>query len=600
MFRVDERQRSICDFSLRKCSGKAFGVGHRHPQRRVVVQPDHTLHLAVELDAESSTVIRAEGQTVIGEAESEPDSSPPAMRSRDLRPDDVGSGCLDREVPEGRPHDVGAHGDAVIVADAQREQEQLPAFVTLIGEERVRHVFNVCHEQGHIAIVTVPAVNTSYLVTIMQTPDRHRLEVLRNARLEVDGTGRIASIEVADSDACADVILPPTTVLIPGLVDTHIHAPQWPQLGTGLDLPLETWLFEHTFPLEARLTQPEFASEVWPDMVATLLAHGTTTAVYYATTSVETTTMLASACVDAGQRALVGRVAMDHPDGTPSWYRDEHAAAGIAASAQSIEEIAALESPLVEPIITPRFTPACTDELLAGLGELAGEMGVRVQTHCSESDWEHGYAFDRFGESDTAALDGFGLVRDHSVMAHGDHLGDEDMAVLAARGAGVAHCPLSNAYFANAVFPARRALDAGVRVGLGTDIAGGAQPGLLSQCSDAVTMSRLLEDGVDGGRASEDRGVSNSRISITDAFWMATLGGADLLGLDVGLLEVGRHFDAVAVDTARLGSALRVWPGVDDDARAFEKIIRLATPPDIAHVWVGGRRVAGWAESEDR
>jgi guanine deaminase len=440
---------------------------------------------------------------------------------------------------------------------------------------------------------TVPAVTTSIRCTIMQTPARDEVEVLRDVRITIAESGLIVSIESGDSGVHADVVLPSTTVVIPGLVDTHIHAPQWPQLGTGLDLSLEKWLFENTFPLESKLTDPAFAGEVWPDMVATLLAHGTTTAVYYATVSVETTTMLAEACAAAGQRAFVGRVAMDHPDGTPTWYRDADAQAGIAASTDSLRAIQALGSDLVEPMITPRFAPACTDELLRGLGELAATSGVRVQTHCSESDWEHGYALERFAMSDTEALDGFGLLRDHTVLAHGDHLGDSDLAKLAATGAGVAHCPLSNAYFANAVFPARGALDAGVRVGLGTDVAGGAQPGLLSQCADAVTMSRLLDEGVDAGLAPDERGVSGSRISITDAFWMATVGGAELLGIDAGLLAPGRHFDAVAVDTARPGSPLRIWDGVDDDERSFEKIVRLATPADITDVWVAGRRVSG-------
>jgi guanine deaminase len=429
--------------------------------------------------------------------------------------------------------------------------------------------------------------------TVMQTPRSHELEVRRNVRIVVGDDGRIESVEAVGAGADADVILPPTTVLLPGLVDTHLHAPQWPQLGTGLDLPLENWLFENTFPLERRLTEPEVAAEVWPAMVSTLLAHGTTTVSYYATVSVETTTMLAAACVEAGQRAFVGRVAMDHPDGTPTWYRDDDAAAGITASSRSIDEIRAIGSSLVEPIVTPRFTPACTDELLAGLGELAARTGVRIQTHCSESDWQHGYSRERFGVSDTSALDGFGLVRDHTVLAHGDHLGADDMTTLRERGAGVAHCPLSNAYFANAVFPARRALDNGLRVGLGTDVAGGSHPSLLRQCGDAVTVSKLLDDGVDAALPADERGVAGSRITITEAFWMATAGGADLLGVDVGLIAPGRHFDAIAVDTARSGSALRVWPEVDDDARTFEKIVRLADPADITDVWVDGRRVTG-------
>lgn len=435
--------------------------------------------------------------------------------------------------------------------------------------------------------------------TVMQTPTRDRLEVQRDVVIDVDDAGTITSItaDTADTSGTADrrvdVDLGSDVVVIPGLIDTHIHAPQWPQLGTGLDLPLEQWLFDNTFPLEARLTDPAFAAVVWPAMVSTLLRHGTTTAAYYATIDVETTTMLAATCAELGQRAFVGRVGMDHPEGTPSWYRDASAAAGVAASYTSIEQIRSIGSGLVAPIVTPRFAPACTDAMLEGLGELARSTSTISQTHCSESDWEHGYSEQRFGMSDTSALDRFGLVADHSVLAHGDHLGSSDLDLIAQRGAGVAHCPLSNSYFANAVFPARRALAAGVRIGLGTDVAGGSRPSILSQCADAVTVSRMLEDGVDARVASGDRGVADSRISIVEAFWMATVGGADLLGVPCGLLEVGRQFDAVAVDLARPNSALRVWDDVDDDARIFEKLVRLAGPTEITDVWVAGRHVVG-------
>ncbi len=247
----------------------------------------------------------------------------------------------------------------------------------------------------------------------------------------------------------------------------------------------------------------------------------------------------------------------------------------------------------MEPILTPRFVPACTDGLLAGLGELAESTGVRVQTHCSESDWEHGYALDRFGVSDTEALDRFGLLRPHTVLAHCDHVSQSDLELMKARGAGVAHCPLSNAYFGNSVFPARRAMQAGVAVGLGTDIAGGFLPGMLAQCAKAVTVSRMLEDGVDASLAAERRGVPDSRIDSVAAFWMATSGGAGLLGHPTGLIQPGRLFDAVVVDTNVPGTALRRWPDLDDDERTFEKIVRLATAPDITHVWVGGRLVKG-------
>jgi len=434
----------------------------------------------------------------------------------------------------------------------------------------------------------------------MQTPARNRLEVT-DAVVEVDDEGVITAVhdraDEADGASAAEralteadetVVLDPGVFLLPGLVDLHVHAPQWPQLGTGLDLPLERWLFDYTFPLEARYADIGFAAAVWDDLVPALLAHGTTTAVYFSSNHLEATTALASACARHGQRALVGRVAMDHPEGTPEWYRDRSASAGVDASTESVMQIAAIGSPLVAPVITPRFTPACTDGLLEGLGELAAATGARVQTHCSESDWQHAYSLERFSTTDTAALESFGLLREHTVLAHADHITRGDMGLIASRRAGVAHCPLSNAYFANAVLPVRRLLEDGVRAGLGTDISGGSCPSLLSQCHQAMTVSRLLEDGVDPARAAAQRGVPGSRIDTTTAFWMATAGGAETIGLPVGLIEPGRRFDAIAVDTARPGGAMRLWDGLDDDARVFEKIVRLAGPDDISRVWVNG------------
>ncbi|MFN8632092.1 MAG: amidohydrolase family protein [Chloroflexota bacterium] len=389
---------------------------------------------------------------------------------------------------------------------------------------------------------------------------------------------------------------PAGSVLLPGFVDLHVHAPQWPQLGTGLDLPLERWLFEYTFPLEARFADLAFARPVWADLVSGLLDHGTTTAVYFGTVDVAATSALAEAALAAGQRAYVGRVAMDHPDGPPSWYRDASPEAGVAASARSIDEIRAIDAGrgLVQPTVTPRVTPACTDELLRGLGALAASSGALVQTHASESDWAHAHALDRFGVTDCTALDGFGLLRRGTVLHHANHLTEADAALLRARGAGIAHCPLSNAYFANAVLPVRRLVGQDVAMGLGTDVSGGSSPSLLHTAHEAVTVSRLLADGVDRALPAGRRGVAGSAIDTVFAFWLATLGGAELLGAPVGLLSPGRRFDAVLVDlTSRRGS-LRIYPALDAaPERILEKVVRLASPPDITGVWVDGRRVAG-------
>jgi guanine deaminase len=436
---------------------------------------------------------------------------------------------------------------------------------------------------------------------LLQTPRPNLLEVRGRTVVSVAEDGTILGVDPDESDAgraalesaTHTVRLRPPQRLLPGLIDTHIHAPQWPQLGTGLDIPLERWLFEYTFPLEARYADESFAREVWRQMVPTLLAHGTTTAVYFATVHERATFLLAETCLAHGQRAYVGRVAMDHPEGTPEWYRDVDATAGLQASARSIEQIRSLDDPLgiVRPIITPRFIPACSDELLSGLGVLAERTGVLVQTHCSESDWEHQYVIDRHGCTDTESLDRFGLLRRGTVLAHGNHLGESDLAHIKRVGAGVSHCPLSNSYFAGAVFPARRAQALGVNVGIGSDVSGGAHPGLLPQCAMAVTVSRMFEDGVDATLPPDRRGVAGSRIDTVAAFHLATKGGADLLDAPLGLLEAGRQFDAIVVDLDRQHSPLRAWDNLDTEERVFEKIVRLASPADISAVYVAGRRV---------
>ena len=438
----------------------------------------------------------------------------------------------------------------------------------------------------------------SVRATILQTPRPGEMEVIEDQLVTIDNDGIILS--VSSDDGPADVNLGEGMVLLPGLVDTHLHASQWPQLGTALDQPLERWLFDYTFPLEARYEDTAFALKVWDSMIPALLKSGTTTAVYYSSVHEPATLALAEACIAYGQRAFVGRVAMDHPDGTPEWYRDSGPNQSVAASHRSIEAIRSLPGGegLVEPIITPRFIPACSDAALEGLGELAEATGALVQTHCSENDWEHNYVIERHGCTDAESLSSFGLVRNSSVLAHATHLSDADRRLLVEAGAGVAHCPLSNSYFANAVFPARRNIEAGLKIGLGSDIAGGSDPSMLAQCVYAVNSSRMLEDGVDV-KLQTDRGVPESRIDIIAAFWMATVGGADLLGIPTGLLAPGRLFDAIAVG---IEPSLSLGDRSETDGweQIFEKVVRSGGIADIDTVWVGGVDVTNHLDASSK
>ncbi|MEX0280385.1 MAG: guanine deaminase [Arenibacterium sp.] len=425
----------------------------------------------------------------------------------------------------------------------------------------------------------MPAV----LAHLIHSPERGYVERIEDALVSFSNTGDIERI-VPGGSAEGAVDLRDKGVLLPGFVDLHIHAPQFPQLGSALDVPLEDWLFRYTFPLEARFDDLAYATEVYDALVRRLLACGTTTAVYFATIHGPASLQLAKTCLALGQRAWVGRVAMDLAEGCPDYYRDKDAEHSVSETRAFIDAVRTLPgNTLVEPAITPRFIPACSDAALQSLGDLARETGAPVQTHCSESDWEHTHVIERTGMTDAAALDSFGLLTRRTVLAHGGFISDEDMNLIRERGSGIAHCPLSNAYFGNAVFPLRRALEKAVRVGLGTDISGGHSAFLLDNARAAVTTSRMLEDGVDRDLPASERGVNAARIDVADAFWLATQGGADVLDLPVGCFAPGRQFDAVLVDLA------------DDfgpPEEQLEKIVMRATQSEIRQTWVAGHRVS--------
>ena len=437
------------------------------------------------------------------------------------------------------------------------------------------------------------------LGTFFHAPTRHALEVLTDTLILVDAIGSISQVLRPDDagydDAIAAlgddlVLMLPGTYGIPGFVDLHIHAPQYPQLGLALDEPLEVWLQKYTFPLEARYADLDFARAGYEVLVDDLIANGTTTALYFATQDRDATKLLADICIAKGQRALVGKVVMDDPASCPPDYRDESPAAAVDDSRAVIDHIRGHEhntEARVLPVITPRFIPSCTDETLQQLGMLAAECDCHVQTHCSESDWAHGYALDRYGVTDAEALDGFGLLTRHTVLAHSNFLTDADMDRLVTRGSAVAHCALSNVYFANSIFPLRHALDKHVHVGLGTDISGGPSASMFEACRTTVQSSRILQDGADPSLPAAERGRPNSRIDLVTAFHLATAGGGEALDLPIGVLAPGYKFDVVAIDANVADGGIRLFD-LAAPAAIFEKLIYGATRANITGVWIDG------------
>lgn len=450
--------------------------------------------------------------------------------------------------------------------------------------------------------------NRTLLASGFHAPVLGEIDVLTDMLIAVDDEGSIRSVlkpadegyDVAKQAAIASgtlETLPEGSYLLPGFVDCHVHAPQYPQLGGALDVPLEVWLQKYTFPLEARYADLAFAKRAYGLLVEDLIANGTTTTLYFATVHQDATRALVDTCLEKGQRALIGKIAMDNAESCPDYYRDASVDAALEGTRALIDYVRMHPdnaAGLVKPVVTPRFIPSCTDATLEGLGAIAGECGCHVQTHCSESDWEHGYVLSRHGMTDTESLDRFGLLGRHTMLAHSNLLTASDMERIRMREAAVAHCPLSNAYFAGAVFPLRAALEKGLHVGLGTDISGGPSASMLENCRAAVTVSRLLETGVDPAVDAATRASGQpARIDFRHAFHVATAGGAKALDLPVGQFSLGYRFDAIVVDTRAKAGSMCLWDEFDRGDGILQKIVFTASKANIAAVWVDGKLVSG-------
>ncbi|KAG8167286.1 hypothetical protein KVR01_002975 [Diaporthe batatas] len=346
----------------------------------------------------------------------------------------------------------------------------------------------------------------------------------------------------------------PVRFFFPGFIDTHIHASQYPNAGIFGKSTLLDWLTTYTFPLEASLgADPSKARRVFARCVGRTLAHGTTCAAYFAALDPAATNLLADLCLSRGQRALVGRVCMDEPATCPPWYRDEDAAQGLARTRECVEHVRRADprGELVRPAVTPRFAPSCTAASMAALGRLAADEDLAVQTHVSENAGEVGLVAALFpaetaaGKGYAGVYDAFGLLGPGTVLAHAVHLSEAEVALVAARGAKVSHCPCSNSAITSGAARVRWLLGRGVDVGLGTDVSGGYSPSVLEAARQALLVSRHVAMA----------GDEAAKLSVEEVLHLATVGGARCVGLEgvVGGFEVGMQWDAQLVALGVVG-----------------------------------------------
>lgn len=372
-------------------------------------------------------------------------------------------------------------------------------------------------------------------------------------------------------------------LIIPGLVDLHVHAPQYGFRGLGMDLELLDWLEVHTFPEEARFSDPVYAQKAYSIFADSLAASATTRACIFGTIHVESTLLLMDLMEQTGVVSFVGKVNMDR--NAPENLREASARDSAAATWEWLEQVKKRGYRRTRPVLTPRFTPSCTDELMKELGRIQAQTGLPVQSHLSENQGEGAWVRELcpwaevYAETyQKAGLLGGGCP---SVMAHCVYSGSRELKILKEEGVFIAHCPESNSNLASGAAPVRRFLEEGIPTGLGSDIAGGSTENMFHAMAQAIQVSklrwRLLDDAL-------------KPLTVEEAFYLATKEGGAFWG-KAGSFEPGYEFDAVVLDEGRLR-----YPGELDVKQRLERMIYLADEREVYAKYVQGacvRRKSG-------
>ena len=402
---------------------------------------------------------------------------------------------------------------------------------------------------------------------------------MENGYVAVDAEGRV--LDVAPNLASLNVECPDAEVidfgdrlLIPAMNDLHVHAPQYRNQGIAMDLELLPWLQNYTFPEEMKYADVAYAERMYRRFVHDLWRFGTMRACVFATIHTESTRLLMRLFQEAGMGALVGKVAMNR-------NCPEELSESVEAMVQGYESlIAAARSPLpslVRPIITPRFIPSCTPEMLRACGQLAAKYQLPVQSHLSENKDEIALVAELEPESTCYgdAYDRYGLFgQTPTVMAHCVWTDGEELELMKRRGVMVAHCPTSNLNIASGLAPVRMFLEEGIPVGLGSDISGGHDLNIFRMMVYAIQVSKMYY------QQNHDRKF----LTLSEVFWIATKSAGSFFGR-VGSFEPGYEFDALVINDSDLNH---------DDYSLLERLERyiyLGDDRQIEHRFCRGKEI---------
>ncbi|WWC71075.1 uncharacterized protein I206_105028 [Kwoniella pini CBS 10737] len=408
-----------------------------------------------------------------------------------------------------------------------------------------------------------------FVGTFVDTPSPGELRIRQNHLLGVDEKGFINHISSINSES-SQILLNNLSLLnlnpielkkfsffLPTFNDLHLHTAQYLFCGLGLNLSLIEWLNKYAYKAEERLDNDlNLTEKVYEILIKKLLKNGTGFISAFGTIGIESNLILARKMQEIGLRGFIGKLSMDQSP-RPT-YGESSVNDSISSLIEFLDKLEDYLSKfqsherLVQPIITPRYVPVCSDELLLKLKKLGDERGIRVQSHMCEGRDQMDLVYKQRGKKDQDIWNDLGFLGPNTLQAHVTYLDEEMIPLLKDRQITIAHCPLSNAYLSEKQFPLREALDHSLNVGLGTDIAGGYTLSIQNQMRQAVVISRLRE----GARCeklncsfaeSTNKGEKNLSIDWVESIYLATRGGKKGMGLG-GCLEVGMEFDVQLIE----------------------------------------------------
>ncbi|XP_014246516.1 guanine deaminase isoform X2 [Cimex lectularius] len=425
---------------------------------------------------------------------------------------------------------------------------------------------------------------------IVHSVSKDRITALENKLIAVKD-GKIVALE--DSE-CMDEIrrmigdnfiffkLEPGMFLCPGFIDGHIHAPQFPNVGLGMDKSLLDWLSTYTIPLEKKYKDVNFSETVYNYVVDTTLKCGTTTACYFSTIFKNNSKLLAEIVRRKGQRALIGKVNMNQNSVLDYFEETDES---LKETEEFVKDVFELNSSLVEPVITPRFAISCDKDLLKKLGSLAEKYDLYVQSHISENLEEIKLTMELFPDCANYAdvYDKAGLLTNKTILAHGVHLLDDELLLLSRRGTAIVHCPNSNTYLKSGLCDVKRLLDNKIKVALGTDVSGGISLSIMDAMRTTLATSNHLSI----------LGKQVKPLTYHEAFYLATLGGAEALNKEktIGNFQVGKDFDALVVDMEVKVGSMSCSLATHNLLELVQKFIYLGDDRNIKMVFVQGKPV---------